>query len=360
MTATVLLVGDLDSVHVQRLARGLRDSAIEVRVAGFGEQAIEGVEVHDLGARRSRRNVRYLRGIVPLARLIRRRRPQIVHAHFLTSFGLMATLAMWLAFPLGRRSALVQTVWGTDLLVTARQSRIHAILARLTLRSADLVTGDSGDLEAEARRLAPGTPFHRFRFGPSASLLGAGRRPEPLIVSSRRLDDDTRIELIVMGFREAKNRTTDLSEWQLIVAGDGRRAEHLRTMAAGRRDVQFTGQLTAEELKALLLRANVFISIPRSDGTSAALLEAMAAGVAPIVSDLPANREWVDPEVGYVLPHSPTVGDVATAIETLSTRANDPDAVRARVADATWESELERLVIAYGTIGPVRPAAGRA
>jgi glycosyltransferase involved in cell wall biosynthesis len=30
-----------------------------------------------------------------------------------------------------------------------------------------------------------------------------------------------------------------------------------------------------------------------SDGTSVSLLEAMAAGCVPVLSDLPANREWV-------------------------------------------------------------------
>jgi glycosyltransferase involved in cell wall biosynthesis len=36
-----------------------------------------------------------------------------------------------------------------------------------------------------------------------------------------------------------------------------------------------------------------FISIPGSDATSISLLEAMSAGCIPIVSDLPANREWI-------------------------------------------------------------------
>ena len=46
-----------------------------------------------------------------MARLIRASEPAIVHAHYLTSFGLMATLALKLAYPLRSKSALVQSVW---------------------------------------------------------------------------------------------------------------------------------------------------------------------------------------------------------------------------------------------------------
>ena len=40
--------------------------------------------------------------------------------------------------------------------------------------------------------------------------------------------------------------------------------------------------------------ADVFVSVPSSDGTSVALLQAMAAGCFPIVSDLPSQRELID------------------------------------------------------------------
>ena len=102
------------------------------------------------------------------------------------------------------------------------------------------------------------------------------------------------------------------------------------------------------------MAADIFVSIPKSDGTSAALLEAMAAGVTPVVNDLPANWEWVDPSIGFVLPFAPTAEDVASAIEQAQVRNVDPDAIRARVHLATWEQEVARLTDAYRTIRPMR------
>ncbi len=350
----VMLIGDLASSHLRRLGAGLRDAGLAVRIAGFEGDPIDGIPTHALGTRPATSDRRYGLAVPGLARLIRTHDPQIVHAHYLTSFGLMAVLAVRLARPVRHRPPLIQTVWGTDVLITARRSRLHRALGMTSLRAAALATGDSLDLADEVRRLAPRTPFLRFVFGPPQGLLTAARRPTPTIVSSRRLDPDTRIDLIIEGFRLAKDRSLALSDWRLVVAGSGRDAGRLRSMAEGRPDIEFVGKIDTDALHSLLLEAAAFVSVPRSDGTSASLLEAMAAGARPIVNDLPANREWVDDDVGSMLPFAPTAEDVAVAIERLPQRPDEPDAVRDRVRDAAWEHEVGRLIDAYGTIRPMR------
>jgi glycosyltransferase involved in cell wall biosynthesis len=52
---------------------------------------------------------------------------------------------------------------------------------------------------------------------------------------------------------------------------------------------------------------SIMLSVPESDGTPMSLLEAMACGCIPIVSDLPSLREWiVDGVNGRLVP----VGDI--------------------------------------------------
>jgi len=58
-----------------------------------------------------------------------------------------------------------------------------------------------------------------------------------------------------------------------------------------------------EEMPMYYNLADFFISVPSSDSLSVSLLEAMACGVVPVVSDLPATREWVnDGENGLIVP----------------------------------------------------------
>ncbi|RYZ19276.1 MAG: glycosyltransferase [Sphingobacteriales bacterium] len=57
--------------------------------------------------------------------------------------------------------------------------------------------------------------------------------------------------------------------------------------------VHFTGRILNTQLPALLGNAGLYISMPTTEGVSASLFEAMAAGSYPIVTDIPGNQSWI-------------------------------------------------------------------
>jgi glycosyltransferase involved in cell wall biosynthesis len=341
LEAPWLIVGDGASIHIQRLAAAVSESGIGVHLAAFEGQDIDGVETHSLGSWHVREDRRYLLAIPRLIRLIRRLRPAIVHAHYISSYGLMAGIATRVAT---RRARVVQTAWGSDLLVTARGSSVRRALASFVLGHADLITGDSADLLFEAARLAPRVARHRFVFGPPAALLRAPRAEEPTVLSARGLVPEMRVDRIIHAF------ATMPHDWRLVVAGEGRERAHLEDLAHANRRVSFTGQITQADLHALMLRARIAVSVPISDGSSAALLEALAAGMAPLVTDLPANREWVTDEVGAVVPKDPTIAEIADALRRLQVRPPAPQKARALVEASTWEHQVAGLIQRIGEL----------
>jgi len=81
-----------------------------------------------------------------------------------------------------------------------------------------------------------------------------------------------------------------------VIVGDGSSRPGLERLAARRLPpgrFAFVGRLESDALTALVARAEIYLSASRSDSTSLSLLEAMAAGALPVVSDLEGNREWV-------------------------------------------------------------------
>jgi len=125
----------------------------------------------------------------------------------------------------------------------------------------------------------------------------------PVVLSTRSLDTPLyNVDTIVRAMARVRERVPAA---QLIVAGDGRLRPRLEALARrlGLSEVvRFAGALSQEALRDALTDAKVFVSVPSSDGTSVALLQAMAAGCFPIVSDLPSQRELVDGERGLRVP----------------------------------------------------------
>ena len=67
--------------------------------------------------------------------------------------------------------------------------------------------------------------------------------------------------------------------------------------------IQFIGRVPHNEMPNLLAQADIYVSTSLHDGTSVSLLEAMACGTFPIVTDILSNQEWItDSENGFLIP----------------------------------------------------------
>jgi glycosyltransferase involved in cell wall biosynthesis len=58
--------------------------------------------------------------------------------------------------------------------------------------------------------------------------------------------------------------------------------------------VRFVGAVPHDKVADYLSAADIYVSTSFSDGTSASLLEAMACSLAPVVTEIPGNMEWVE------------------------------------------------------------------
>jgi len=184
------LLGDANSVHLRRwaqemLARGWRVSVVTAR-----PQPIDGVEQRVLPAVQRASDWLWLVGAA--RRHVEDLAPDIVHAHYVTSYGTLAARC--------GRHPLVMTAWGSDLLVTPRRNALLHWLTGWTLRRADLVTGDSLDLVAAIDAYRPRQPAVRIHWGADTTRFQPAPwadKPGFGIASLRAWDDNYRIHTIV-------------------------------------------------------------------------------------------------------------------------------------------------------------------
>lgn len=344
----IAYLADAGSIHTRRWVSHFARLGYETHVLTFSPGEIEGaaVSVFDAGPiRQEGGNWRYVLHWPAVHRRLVGLRPALVHAHYLTSYGLLAALS--------EIHPLVLSAWGSDVLVTPRGSWVYRLLLRFTLSRADLVTSDAQVLNEALVQygLAP----HRLltlSLGVDSEVFHMRGREWPecgrRLISTRHLLPNTNLEVVLSALAQARRA---LPEYSLDVAGDGPERLHLEVLA-GDLAVVWHGRVAHARLPELLRRADLYVALTLSDSTSVSLLEAMACGVFPIVSDLPANREWIEPGVNGLLvaPH-----DVDTLARAIVQVARDLD-LRRRAAQynaeliarrGDWRQNMAQVEHAY-------------
>ncbi len=200
-----------------------------------------------------------------------------VVAHFLPAYGLSAALS-------GVPFKLV--VWGSDVLAWPRGWRRR--VARLVLSRASWVAADSIEVRRHLRALGyPPERVKLFAHGPSEDVweVPVGHK-ELLILHARPLEPLYRPVQVVRAAAGLGAR--------LVFTHLGSLADRVQNEAyAWGVRAEILGFLPRREFLDLLAKARVFVAFPRHDATSVALLEAMALGAVPVLSDTPSAREWV-------------------------------------------------------------------
>lgn len=287
----ILYVADALSTHTRQWAESFRDAGDEVHVASFRSAEIAGVAVHVLPTAGLGR-VGYLLALTALRRLAATLRPDVVHAHYVTSYGFIAAVA--------RLRPLVVTAWGTDVLISPRESYLSRWLARRALTAADQVTTVAEHMNATVIDLgAPASRVMAVPFGVDTTLfcLPATPRPQPpplRVISTRNFTQVYSVHTVVEAIRQVHTRGLDV---HLDLVGEGVLRADLatRVRAAGLdAQVEFHGFVDHSRLVALLGAAHVFVSSALSDGNNVSLNEAMACGCFPLATDIPANTQWLE------------------------------------------------------------------
>lgn len=135
--------------------------------------------------------------------------------------------------------------------------------------------------------LAKGIDLRKFTFG--------NTNTSPIIkaIVTRSLTDDYRHNTILKAFELLKERQIP---FQLTIVGTGSLESSLKQLAQKKgieKEVTFTGRIDNHLLPDYLKSHDVYVSMPVTEGVSASLFEAMAAGCYPFVSRLPGTEAWV-------------------------------------------------------------------
>jgi glycosyltransferase involved in cell wall biosynthesis len=188
-----------------------------------------------------------------------------------------------------------------------------------------------------------------------AMLAGFGLRPQRYLLLVSRLVPEKRHLDLIDAYARAR-QAGYLTDWHLALVGAADHADpyarQVAEAASRTPGVVMTGFQTGATLQALLAHAGVFVLPSSHEGLPIALLEALAWGITPLVSDIAPHREMGLPPESYF-----PLGDVAALSAALVRLAEqvrdtqDPQARLERMQQAAqrfdWDDSARQTLRVY-------------
>ena len=290
-------------------------------------------------------------------RLLRRRRFDVHHAHFILPDAVVFYLLRGWLLP-----RFLVTAHGSDVpdYNPDRFGFLHRLLAPLWRRvvlAADQVICPSPSLERLIKNRLPEarTVVVPNGFEPSRLSDGHSRRPRILVLS--RLQPRKGAQHVVEVFARIA------ADYELHIAGDGPMLPAISRRAAADPRIVVHGWLDGEDpkLTELLETSSIFVLFSEAENFPVSLLEAMAAGLAIVTTSGTGCADVVGDAALLVEP-----GDLAGLKAALERLIADPELVRQLGAAGrrrliehfTWEHVAARHIKLYAEIN-AQPTDGR-
>ena len=344
----ITLITNQYSVHVLRWLQLYEKAGITVRVESperKQEGAPKGVTIEHLapGWIPGPSFLRYRRA-GKAARQRSRQPGEILHAHCTSGSGYTALLS---------RHPYIVTTYGSEVFGARERGRLYYWMIKRVLRGASLVTATTPKMASTLIEEfgVPEDRIRMFSLGYDSSVFTMVddkerrqlRRERDLpstervwVINRRSLSLYRTIE-VVSGFLQF---CQDHADGHLVVlCGDDDPAysKKLRDVIAAshhKSRVHMVGEfLPAEDVAQWLRTADFAISVPKTDQLSTSILEAMACGSIPVLSDLEAYQQLHDCEAIHIVSDYSVEGFTRMFEETWSTSTKELQRQRSQCAE---------------------------
>lgn len=240
----------------------------------------------------------YITTVSKIKKVIREFNPSIIHIHQANSYAFY-TLKASQNFNIPK----VLTTWGSDILLLPQKNILLNRIVKYNLRQATAITADALFMAEEMRKLVSQKKLDITIANFGIDIVPSSLPKENIIYSNRLHNNLYRIDCVIKAFYKF-SKTEKGSNWKLIIAANGDKTEQFKKMVSELKitdKVEFFGWVDKKQNFEFYARAKLFVSIPESDATAMSLLEAMSYRCLPVVSNLPANKEWITNGVSGII-----------------------------------------------------------
>lgn len=360
----VMLLGDCNSIHIIKWVKALCGQNIEIALFSLSKLEHEHFEqlqnftlsnlemessIHRSGEG-SPRKLSYLKALPLLKRLIIAFKPDILHAHYASSYGLIGTLSKFNPF--------IISVWGSDIYDFPRKNWIFKKLIQLNLRSADKILSTSETMARETKKYTKKTPIVT-PFGVSTKQFKKISQQQDnafVIGTIKALYHKYGIDVLIESFAKLKEKNPE-SALELHIIGDGPDKAKLQKLSEAlnvESSVKFLGQIDNKDVPQYLNTFDIYAALSRWDSESfgVAIVEAQACEVPVVVSNKGGLPEVVEHMHTGIVVESENADAACEAFDQLLHNKQKASSMgiagRKRVEKLyDWEQNVQHMIAIY-------------
>jgi len=293
----ILLLSDANSVHTLRWAESLKIKNFNLLLFSFFEPNPQsrkkykelGINVISPNLRIKIKNLRepnltkikYLSSILLLRKSIKNFQPKFIHAHYASSYGILAFLSRFKPF--------ILSVWGSDIYDFPYKNFINKFLIKRIINSANIICSTSNAMKKIIKDEYGRTDVKIIPFGIDFNFF----KPNKILNKTFTVGTIKSIEqhngidclldaakLIIHDYKK---------DMKFLIVGDGSLKKDMQQKAIDlglEEKVEFTGFIPHDDIKKYYFYLSIFIAVSKRESFGVSVLEAASCEIPAITSNI--------------------------------------------------------------------------
>ncbi|WP_317897479.1 glycosyltransferase [Aurantibacillus circumpalustris] len=357
-----MILSDTDSEHTEKWALGLANKGIEVGLFSFNKASYEW-HTHPnitvffepekrINAESTLTKLAYLKHVNVLKGIIKHFKPDVLHAHYATSYGLVGALS-------GFHPYIISS-WGTDVMKFPNKNFVAKSILKYNFKAADILCATSETVKESIQRVIKkevlvvpfGVDTDVFLPKKVKSLFA---EEDFVLGSIKSLEELYNIDILIKSFAVLSKKYPRL---KLLIAGEGSAKENLIKLTEKLNVTQavvFAGRIPFNEISSYYNMIDVLVNISEYESFGVSVIEAMACEKPVIVTNVGGLKGIVkDESLGYKVDVRNETQTIAAIEELICDKVKYKQiAENSRkhvVTNYSWKMSLEQMTTIYKKI----------
>jgi glycosyltransferase involved in cell wall biosynthesis len=362
----LLLLADASSIHTIRWANSLSEQNIEILLLTLSEYSIKNfnpqIEIKSLNISKKIKNksdgnfskILYLISLYKILHLYRKFKPNIVHAHYASSYGFLASIL--------KLKPLVISAWGSDIYTFPNKNFLNKIILKYTLKNTEHLLSTSHVMVKQISSYTNEKEIRVIPFGINTEKFAPAMMPtksenEIVIGTIKSLEDTYGIDTLLKAFQILILENPQI-KLKLLIVGSGSKFNELQNLAHKldiARFTEFVGFVEHSIIQEFHRKLDICVYLSRQESFGVSVLESSSCGLPIVASNVGGLLEVVkDNQSGFLVePNNPRAAaeKIQKLIDNKNLRISLGQFGRNFVVhNYSWNNSVERMLDVYKEI----------